>query len=432
MGNLGNEGSLAAFLAQLRVACPDASVRCFSADAAEVRRQHGTLGFRLMSYRAAAGAAGPLVLARKALARLWDIPRTAWLVGKVDVLVVPGTGVLESRLMSTPWGLPYWLFLAVSACRVLRRRVALVSVGAEPPPHPLTRLLMSQIVRMADYVSYRDLPSALAARSMGSEGEPGTVVPDLAFALPAPTEVRARPAHVAIGVMTFLGDAGDRRSEGTSVDMYVGKLVEVIVRLCDRGKTITVLVGDQSDHELADRIVRLVRDRRPQLAEDAITASRAMDLAELMTEMARAEVVAASRFHNLICALNVGRPTVSLGYARKNADLLGAFGLGRYSHLIDDFNVDLVVADIEGAAEARSELQPLLEAVLWSFKQSLADQTRVLMETILDTARHTPRSPATRVAHRRLPWQERPRGQCTNAEHDAACDVCDPVRRLHE
>jgi polysaccharide pyruvyl transferase WcaK-like protein len=432
MGNLGNEGSLAAFLAQLRVARPNASVCCFSADAKEVRRQHGIPGFRLMSYRATAGAAGSVVLARKALSRLWDIPRTAWLVWKVDVLVVPGTGVLESRLMSTPWGLPYWLFLTVSACRVLRRPVALVSVGAEPAPHPVTRLLMSLIVRMADYVTYRDAPSAFAAKSMGSAGRPGTVFPDLAFSLPAPPNVSARPGHVVVGVMTFLGGPGDRRSKRTVIDTYVENLAEVILRLCDRGRSVTVLVGDESDRELAYRIVQLVRDRRPLLSDKAIVASAAADLPELMREMARAEVVAASRFHNLICALNVARPTVSLGYARKNADLLRAFGLGRYSHLINAFDVDSVVADIEAAAAARPELQPLLEAEMGSLRRNLAEQTALLMETVLGAAPRETRSPATGVARRLLPWKERTSGQCPNTEHDAAGNVGEPVRRLHK
>ena len=41
----------------------------------------------------------------------------------------------------------------------------------------------------------------------------------------------------------------------------------------------------------------------------------------------RAEVVIASRFHNLICALRLARPTVSVGYAAKNRHLMEALGL---------------------------------------------------------------------------------------------------------
>ena len=44
----------------------------------------------------------------------------------------------------------------------------------------------------------------------------------------------------------------------------------------------------------------------------------------------RAEVVIASRFHNLICALRLARPTVSVGYASKNRHLMQALGLDEY------------------------------------------------------------------------------------------------------
>ena len=140
MGNVGNEGSLAAFLAYLREAHPEATVHCFAADAEAVRREHGVPATRLMAYRAAPGSSGLRVRATKAASRLWDVPRTFRLMRDVDVLVVPGTGVLETQLVAQPWGLPYWLFLAALSCRLRGRRVALVSVGAEPaaaPGHPL-------------------------------------------------------------------------------------------------------------------------------------------------------------------------------------------------------------------------------------------------------------------------------------------------------
>ena len=73
-------------------------------------------------------------------------------------------------------------------------------------------------------------------------------------------------------------------------------------------------------------------------------------LSVLMAEMAEAEVVVASRFHNVVCALKARRPVVSLGYAGKNADLLADFGLSGYDQPIDAFDVDRVLAQVELAA----------------------------------------------------------------------------------
>ena len=82
MGNLGNEGSLAAFIAQLRRTHPDASPELLRGG-----RRRGAARARHTVRAPAHDLSGPS-RARpdraswpgKALGRLWDIPRTLWLV----------------------------------------------------------------------------------------------------------------------------------------------------------------------------------------------------------------------------------------------------------------------------------------------------------------------------------------------------------------
>ena len=268
MGNLGNEGSLAAVLAHLRATHPEAQVVCLGADASEVEREHGIPGVQLMAFRVADwGAWRASTQFRKALGRLWDLPRTVGLVGRLDVLVVPGTGVLESRRMSTPWGLPYWMAVAFTASRMLGRPSALISVGAEPATRSAARLLMRQVIRSATHVTYRDAASREAARSMGAVGHPAAVVPDVAFHLPGPSGTTVRPGHVAVGVMTFSGAPDDPRRGSDVVDTYVARVTDLVTRLLDGGRTVTLLIGDRSDRALAHRVDERVRELRPVAGE---------------------------------------------------------------------------------------------------------------------------------------------------------------------
>ena len=385
MGNLGNEGSLTAFVEQVHAVAPDASFICFGADADAAEREHNIPAFQLMTYRAPANASGWAVLALKCLSRLWDIPRIMWLVGKVDVLVVPGMGVLESRLTSRAWGLPYWLFLAVAACRLRGRPVALVSVGAEPVGNRAMRVFMSRIIKFADYVSYRDAASVAVARSIGSAGVPGSVYPDLAFSLPAPAGIAVRPGHVVVGVMAFAGGTDDPVQGPAVVERYVDRMVELLDRLCDRGHSITLLVGDTADLVIADRIRQRLPVRDLGVSDPVAIARDAEDLDAIMREMARAEAVVVSRFHNLVCALKVLKPVVSLGYAQKNRDLLAEFGLPDWTHDMTDFDVDRAVAEAEEAAARRLEFEPVIRAALESHSASLEDQMAELSRTILES-----------------------------------------------
>ena len=60
--------------------------------------------------------------------------------------------------------------------------------------------------------------------------------------------------------------------------------------------------------------------------------------------VAGVDLVVASRFHNLLCALKVGVPTLSISYARKNDVLQASMGLGDFCHPAAEIDFDRLVA----------------------------------------------------------------------------------------
>lgn len=388
MGNIGNEGSLEAMLAHLRTR-PEGSVSCLAADPVAVERDHGVPAARLMAYRADKGRRGPALVARKLIGRVADVPRTFALTRDVDALVVPGTGVLETQLMAKPWGLPYWLLLAAASCRVRGRPVALVSVGAEPAGHPLTRWCFRSTVRLATYVSFRDAASREVARSWGI-ADPGPVFPDLAFSLPTPDAEAVVPGHVVIGVMTYEGAPDDPDRGPHRVAEYADHLGEAIRRLVADGGTVTLVVGDVADLPLARDVVRRAT-ASGAVPPGRVTVSDAATLTAIMTEMARAEVVVASRFHNVICALKARRPTVSLGYAGKNERLLTEFGQPGRAQPMESFDVELLLDQVRQARESGPEVEVLAKETLARYDDALALQFSDLSSALLEPARRTPR-----------------------------------------
>lgn len=361
MGNLGNEGSLAAFLDHMRRRHPEIALSCLGAGAQAVQEEHGIPATQLMSYRTDPRRGPVSDKVRKLASRFRDAPRMFRLMGGVDVMVVPGTGVLEKKPDVRPWGLPYWLFLATACCRLRGGRVALVCVGADEPPHPLTRGLYRWTVRLSSCASYRDEESREAVRSMGVKGRPGDAFPDLAFALPVPVAAEVQPGHVVIGVMRYEGAPEDPdRGPGLALT-YVEHMSEVIIRLVDSGRTVTLVIGDLGDQGLAQEIADRVVAARPDDALTKVAVSKADSLEALMAEMAAAEVVVATRFHNIICALKLGKPTVSLGYADKNEHLMTEFGLGDFSQPVEAFDVDLLLRQIEEVRTRQRSVRALME-----------------------------------------------------------------------
>ena len=367
MGNLGNEASLEAFLDGLATVRPDAEVWCLGTGPEDVERRHG-----LRARRLTLGSSGQSRSLR-ALTRLADLPRTWWLLGGTEAAVVPGMGVFESTLgAANPFGLPYWLFVLALAARLRRRPLLFLSVGADRPHHRMTAFFFRHTVRLATYCSFRDQLSEEAAHELGGLHDRAPVHPDLAFGLPLPPDAgEPVPGRVVVGVMRF----GPRDDPGVMAG-YEAKVADVVSTLARSGDTVRLVVGDLADLAVADSIARRAGEV-PGTDASRIEVSDADDQAGLMSEMSRAEVVVASRYHNVLAALRVGAPTVSLGYAGKNAALLDRFGLGPYDQPIDCFDPATVlrqVAEVRGTGRSaeRRQVQLALEESLNRQYQAVA------------------------------------------------------------
>jgi polysaccharide pyruvyl transferase WcaK-like protein len=114
---------------------------------------------------------------------------------------------------------------------------------------------------------------------------------------------------------------------------------------------------------------------------------------ELTEEMRRAEVGIPSRFHNLVCALPLARPTVSAGYASENHELMLAIGLDNYSQIMEQLDGDRLVAQVR-AARTNAEM---LTAKIRRGTSEYAAEAESLQEGVASEALDLPRRPRRTV-----------------------------------
>ncbi|MFF6998940.1 polysaccharide pyruvyl transferase family protein [Streptomyces sp. NPDC008313] len=326
-GNLGNDGSLEAVLGYLRAEHPEAVVEALCGGPEVVAARYGIRATRLHWYRGeyrTASRAG--AVAAKGLGKVVDAFRTAAWVRRHDVVIVPGMGVLEATLPLRPWGFPYALFLLCASGRLFGTRVALAGVGAAPIGDRATRALVRWSARLASFRSYRDDLSRDAMRAMGVDTARDAVHPDLAFALPAPSATDPGSAGpVCVGVMDFHGGNDDRARAEEIHRRYLDGTTRFVRALAEDGRPVRLLTGDECDRQVVDAILDAVDS-------PLVTASEAASLTDLMKETAAASTVVATRYHNLICALKSGTPTLALSYAAKSDALMARMGLDAYCH----------------------------------------------------------------------------------------------------
>lgn len=316
-GNLGNDGSVDVLVGYLRTRHPDAALRFMCMGPEVMQARYGAPAIWLQWYEAHGGGAAP----RKLLGKLLDPLRTFAWVRKQDVVIVPGMGVLEATVPLRPWAFPYALFWLCVAGRLTGTQVALVGVGAERIGRPITRWLIGTAARLARYRSYRDEHSREAIGAMGVDVAGDEVYPDLVFGLPTPPPAPEVAGAVGVGVMAYHGDNDERDRSGQLHRTYVDTMHQFVRWLADSGRDVRLFTGDAEDEPVAREIQRGL---------DGITCEPAATMDELMRRMAVVQAVVATRYHNVICALKLAKPTVSVGYATKNDALMAAMGVGGF------------------------------------------------------------------------------------------------------
>lgn len=393
-GNVGNNGSLEAVLGYLRAEHPEAVVDALCGGPEDVATRYRIPATRLNwysgEYRTASRAG---TIAAKGAGKLVDAVRTAVWVRRHDVVIVPGTGVLEATLPLRPWGFPYSLFLLCATGRLFGTRVALVSVGAAVIGSRPTRTLVRWSARLAAYRSFRDAMSRDAMRTMGVDTARDEVYEDLVFALPTPraSVPSGPPGTVCVGVMAFHGSNDERARSKEIHRRYLDGTTRFVRALAEDGRPVRLLTGDELDRPVVDAILDAVDS-------PLVTAADAASLDDLMKEMAAADTVVATRYHNLVCALKVGTPTLALSYSAKSDVLMAQMGLAAYCHQAREADADRLYEQFQALEQSSAQVRRTISernlTVARRIEQQFTALTAALFPAAAPTHPHARQEPA--------------------------------------
>jgi polysaccharide pyruvyl transferase WcaK-like protein len=392
-GNIGNDASMEAILGYLRTSHPEAILDAMCGGPQVLRDRYGLRAVHAhWQTRLAERAGGPPGAAVKALSKAIDAVRIATWVRRHDVVIVPGMGVLESSLPQRPWQFPYTMFVLCLAGRIFGTKVALVGVGATMIKARLTRWLFISAARLASYRSYRDTLSRDAMARQGVSTESDHVYADLAFALPVPACGPGDPHTVGVGVMDYNGRNEDRARAAEIHASYVANLGSFVRWLVDGGHSVRLLVGDAngSDGQVVAQILADLAESRPGLPPGRAISAPAATFDELLRAMAPAGSVVATRYHNVICALMLARPTISIEYSAKNSAVMAAMGVPGYCQSISSLDADLLRKQFADLQEHAAQLRDTIAGQHRVIAQLLARQFAELSMVLFGTAPAAP------------------------------------------
>jgi polysaccharide pyruvyl transferase WcaK-like protein len=291
----------------------------------------------------------------------------------IDALTMPGTGIIDDfgqRPLDMPMHLDRWTAAAG------RRDIPVnyVSVGVSTISRASSRWLFGRSLARAAYCSFRDQVSATNAAKLGLRGQE-SVFPDLAFGLPDhvlqanPQASRDRPV-VGLGVMGYFGWNRSAEQGARIYSAYLGKTLALVSTLVADGCDVRFLIGDlRADRRTVDELMQACLAAGIPAAR--LAAPQIDNYEDVVRELAQVDLVIAARFHNVLLALALQAPVISIGYSDKNDAVMAQFGLQSYCHDIERFDVGSVLQQARSLLERPGD-------VVGHLPQALADSRRRL------------------------------------------------------
>jgi hypothetical protein len=186
--------------------------------------------------------------------------------------------------------------------------------------------------------------------------------PDLVFSVPVPPYDAGQERTVGVGVMQYSGSDWERGRAAEINATYVTGMKCFASWLVDNGHRVILLTGDEDDRPVADAILTHLKETRPDLDQTDALASQVSSFAELTDVMQQVSAVVVTRFHNVICALRLGKPTIALGYGSKSAAVMADAGLTEFNLSANPLDTEQLIARFEALRARAAELRPCIQA----------------------------------------------------------------------
>jgi polysaccharide pyruvyl transferase WcaK-like protein len=102
----------------------------------------------------------------------------------------------------------------------------------------------------------------------------------------------------------------------------------------------------------------------------------------LLPQIAAADIVVATRFHNVLLALVLNKPVVSISFHHKCASLMSEMGLAEYCHDINHMNTGRLIQQFQDVEKNAEKLKPVIRQRVEQSRKALDEQYNLIFKSI--------------------------------------------------
>jgi polysaccharide pyruvyl transferase WcaK-like protein len=303
-----------------------------------------------------------------------------------DMFIIPGTGLLTDAYGLFGWG-PYNLFKWTAMAKLRRCKVLFVSVGAGPIYGTLGKYLVKSALSLADFRSYRDESSREWLKGIGFRADNDQIYPDLVFSLPETViprldnKQRSRSV-VGLGLMEYAGRYSVAEPSNAIYLSYLDNLVVFVKWLLAQDYDVRLLIGDDYDNPVTQEFRSLLSSRLGPYDEKRIIDQPISSAQQLLSQLAATDIVVATRFHNILLALLLNKPVISISFHHKCTSLMSEMGLLEYCHDINHMHADRLIEQFQDVERNAEKLKTVIRQKVEQSRKALDEQYSLILKCV--------------------------------------------------
>jgi polysaccharide pyruvyl transferase WcaK-like protein len=391
--NFGNESTLLTILYHLRRFQPNAEFTCISTGPKATAAVHHInsipIETRYIKYRRSLNSISRIArwIFIYAPCEIYQWTKCFIRLGGIDVLIIPGTGLLTDACGLVGWG-PYNLFKWSLIAKVRHCKLLFVSVGAGPIYSTMGKFLIKSALSCADFRSYRDAESKKYIHGIGFRVENDPIYPDLVFGIPETLlphrSVKTSRCVVGLGIMESSGRYGTAGPSPEIQQAYLHNLAAFATWLLAHDYDIRLLIGDLGDIDTVYEFLHLLRDQLPTYEGSRIINEPVSSAEDLLSQIAETDIVIATRFHNVLLSLLCNKPTVSISFHHKCKSLMRIMGLSEYCLDINKLDVNHLIEAFCDIKINSDKINLLVRDKIRESRAALDEQYKIIAKLISD------------------------------------------------
>jgi polysaccharide pyruvyl transferase WcaK-like protein len=226
--------------------------------------------------------------------------------------------------------------------------------------------------------------------AVGFDTERDRVYPDLAFSLPRHVipvcgDFSGQRPVIGVGLKDYYGEHGLRRRGEDDYHKYLGKTADFVTWLLANNYSVRVLMGDAVyDGRVKEDLIELLEKRGVNCNDGRVLDEPVSSVEQLLTQLAATDVVVSPRFHNIILALMLNKPVISLSYHEKFSSLMADMGLPEYCQHLDHLDVGKLSAQLQKLERDTISLTSCVKRKTEEYRRALDEQYSLILNEICD------------------------------------------------